>query len=547
MVLPAAAGVPAECRELAMRMAALAAAMSALASCGAAAEVDAVAWPAYKPLAARPGYFSSVGNHRFNISVPAAEAAAAAAIVATAVWRRPDSAPLSKAVYITSAANSSAPIPCSFVGGPSADSATVTFAPVAGSTEYFLYYMPFTTCEYLGGACIYGAQTSYDRAGAAGSCKPAADGSTVSEPEPTKAVAGGSAAAATTATAGLAASYQARAPFETFEPMEQPMTAEEHGAFMGRWPSSTGAIVVAEARENVVKMKRQLPHRWAGLTPVTASSFEALVRPGEKFTFQLAVVNMGATAPPPSLPPAPPSHPISPPFCVQQSNSLAFCKKNKEAVCPWYIKTGGDPKAKVGWLNDPGNTDPATRCCRPSVGACYWYESQAACASALHNTTCLSCKSFENDLGCPSWNEPSPSPPPIQPNITAVIFSELRSASASIPAPHCMNMQGSDFWGRNFSVNAVPVHNGTVLPLWVAAVIPATTAAGSYAGTVRLTFNGTTTTVKIVLKVSGAVLPNGGDDDIERGTRLHWFGESRSPLLRRLLHSVHAPCVCACV
>jgi hypothetical protein len=364
----------------------------------------------------------------------------------------------------------------------------------------------------------------------------------VSEPEATKAL-----AAATTATVGTAATYQARAPFESFEPMEQPMTTAEHGAFMGRWPSSTGAIVVAEARENVIKMKRQLPHRWAGLTPVTASSFDAMVRPGEKFTFQLAVINMGSAAPPPLPPPAPPSHPISPPFCVQQSNSLAFCKKNKEAVCPWYIKTGGDPKAKVGWQSDPGSTDPATKCCRPSAGACYWYENQAACASALHNTTCLSCKSFENDMGCPSWNEPPPSPPPIQPYIPAVIFSELRSASASIPAPQCMNMQGSDFWGRNFSVNAVPVHNGTVLPLWVAAVIPATTAAGSYAGTARLTFNGTTTTVKIVLKVSGAVLPNGGDDDIERGTRLHWFGESRSPLLRRLLHSVHTPCACACV
>jgi hypothetical protein len=523
-------------------MAALAA-LSALASCGAAAEV-VVTWPAYKPLAARPGYFSSVGNHRFNMSVPTAEAA----VVATAVWRRPDSAPLSKAVYITSAANSSTPIPCSFVGEPSADSATVTFAPVAGSTEYFLYYMPFTTCEYLGGACIYGAQTTYDRTGAAGSCKPAVDGATVS-PAELKALAGGSAAAATTATAGLAASYQARAPFETFEPMEQPMTAAELSAFMGRWRSSTGAIVVAEARENVVKMKRQLPHRWAGLTPATASSFAAVVRPGEKFTFQLAVINVGSAAPPPPPPPAPPSHPISPPFCVQQSNSLAFCQKNKEAVCPWYIKTGGDPKAKVGWQSDPGSTDPATKCCRPSVGACYWYESQAACASALHNTTCLSCKSFENDLGCPSWNEPLPSPSPIQPNITAVTFSELRSASASIPAPHCMNTQGSDFWGRNFSVNAVPVHNGTVLPLWVAAAIPATTAAGSYAGTVRLTFNGTTTTVKIVLKVSGAVLPNGGDDEIQRRTRLHWFGESRSPLLPRLLHSVHtlmgAPCAYA--
>ena len=30
--------------------------------------------------------------------------------------------------------------------------------------------MPFTTCEYEGGACVYGAQSVYDSIGANGSC-----------------------------------------------------------------------------------------------------------------------------------------------------------------------------------------------------------------------------------------------------------------------------------------------------------------------------------------------------------------------------------------
>ena len=473
------------------------AALAALAvlACGAAE----VAWPPYKPLAAAPGHFSSVGNHRFNVSVPAAEAAAAAVVV-TAVWRRPDSAPLSKAVYITSSANSSAPIPCSFVGEPSADSATFTFAPVAGSTQYFIYYMPFTTCEYAGGACVYGAQTTYDRAGTAGSCEP------------------GPKATAGTGTAALAASYQARAAFESFEPMEQPMSAAELEQFLGAWPSSSAAIVVAEARENVVKMKRMLPHRWAGLTPATASSFEAAVRPGEKFTFQLAVVNMLGAAPAP----APPRHPISQPFCVQQSSSLAFCQKNKEAVCPWYIKTGGDPNITVGWASDPGSTDPNAKCCRSAPASCIWYQSKAQCEAALRTVSCLPCKTSAPNFGCPAWGTPLAPPPP---NVSAVTFSSLQPASGSgapIPAPHCMNTQGSDFWGRNFTVTAVPVLNG-VLPLWVAAAIPTTAAAGTYHGTARVVYKGLNTTVSIALTVSGAVLPNGGDDDIERGTRLHWF------------------------
>jgi hypothetical protein len=129
-----------------------------------------VSWPPYRPLPGAQGHFSSMGNHRFNLSLSAADAASSAGVVATVAWRRSDASPLSKAVYVTAAANSSVPIPCSFVGKPTADSATLSFAPVGGATEYFVYYLSFTTCEYEGGSCVYGAQVAYDKAGANGSC-----------------------------------------------------------------------------------------------------------------------------------------------------------------------------------------------------------------------------------------------------------------------------------------------------------------------------------------------------------------------------------------
>lgn len=39
--------------------------------------------------------------------------------------------------------------------------ATFTFNADAGSASYFLYYLPFTTCEYAGGSCEYGANVNY--------------------------------------------------------------------------------------------------------------------------------------------------------------------------------------------------------------------------------------------------------------------------------------------------------------------------------------------------------------------------------------------------
>ena len=130
--------------------------------------------------------------------------------------------------------------------------------------------MPFTTCEYEGGACVYGAQSVYDPTGANGSCTNAST--------PTEAN-----------TAALSAVYEARAPFESFAPMEMPMTASELQSFLAPRASSP-LLVVAETREHQVKMRTQLPARWAA-APLKPA-LNASAQPGEHFSFQLAVVNV---------------------------------------------------------------------------------------------------------------------------------------------------------------------------------------------------------------------------------------------------------------
>ena len=69
--------------------------------------------------------------------------------------------------------------------------------------DYHIYYMSFTTCEYSGGTCVYGAQAVYDKPGANGSCT------------------SNSSASVTAAKSSglLTAVYEARAPFESFQPM----------------------------------------------------------------------------------------------------------------------------------------------------------------------------------------------------------------------------------------------------------------------------------------------------------------------------------------
>ena len=461
-------------------------------SCGGASAGDnAVVWPPYQPLVGHTGYFTSVGNHRFNVTVHAADtdAGPGGSVVASIPWRRSDTNPLAKAVYVTSSANTSTPLPCSFVGQPTPDSATLSFKTVPSVTEYYVYYMPFSTCEYAGGACIYGAQVTYDAAGAPGSCGHSSDSGKVDAPDATA--------------APLQGVYQARAPFESFEPMEMPMSSVEASAWLNA-RSTQPFIVVPEVREHVVKMRAKLPSRWVDLP--TNAPLQGVAQPGEHYSFQLAVVNLKSEHVI--------SHALPPvqPFCVPMSDAVGAA---------YYIKVGGNPNSTIGWQKDPGSTDPSAKCCRSAVATCYWFPTKAACNAAL-NQTCLPCAIGESNLGCPSWGMPPALPPLV---VSKVTFSDLtlQDKSISASALACMNTKGSDFWGRDFEVDRVYVPAGEVKPLWVKLVVPMDAVAGTWSGVANVTAAGHTVSIPLHLTIQGHPLQNGGDDDIERGTRIHWF------------------------
>ena len=94
------------------------------------------------------GILNHCSRHRFNITLPATIMDKAPANVeAHVVWRRSDANPESKAVYLRTAANEA--VNCSILRGHSADEVTISFSPVFGQSVYHLYYMAFSTCEFV--------------------------------------------------------------------------------------------------------------------------------------------------------------------------------------------------------------------------------------------------------------------------------------------------------------------------------------------------------------------------------------------------------------
>ena len=91
---------------------------------------------------------------------------------------------------------------------------------------------------------------------------------------------------------------------------------------------------------------------------------------------------------------------------------------------------------------------------------------------------------------------------------------------------HCMNTDGSDFWGRPYTPESpVLVRPGAVLPLWIAVAVDEAQPDGVYSGDVTIVFEGgSTATVGVNLTISGPSLgATHGDAEQWRGTRLAWL------------------------
>lgn len=110
-------------------------------------------------------------------------------------------------------------------------------------------------------------------------------------------------------------------------------------------------------------------------------------------------------------------------------------------------------------------------------------------------------------------------------NITishVVYSSELQALS-----PSCMNLEGSDYWGRPYIPSEVArtVPQGEVRSFYIAGTIPnSTSGPHTIEGTVTLVgVDGVQYSATASIAVSGGLIDNGGDDEIWRNTRVQWL------------------------
>lgn len=108
-------------------------------------------------------------------------------------------------------------------------------------------------------------------------------------------------------------------------------------------------------------------------------------------------------------------------------------------------------------------------------------------------------------------------------------YTDLRNAAgqAVVQAQDitCFNLEGIDSRGRPFSQDFT-LGQGLVRPLWIGLLVP-DDAQGELQGDVRVHINGRwTKTIHFRLQVEGPPIPNHGDDEPWRHSRLRWLNST---------------------
>lgn len=119
---------------------------------------------------------------------------------------------------------------------------------------------------------------------------------------------------------------------------------------------------------------------------------------------------------------------------------------------------------------------------------------------------------------------------PKQPaNNIVVSFSPLRTTDGreiSASALTCFNTGGIDSWGKPFA-KVVNVPAGRVQALWLGVDVAENQAPGTYSGTVTVQADGMAPqTVAVQLKVLSEVIPERGDNEPWRHSRLRWLNST---------------------
>jgi len=108
-----------------------------------------------------------------------------------------------------------------------------------------------------------------------------------------------------------------------------------------------------------------------------------------------------------------------------------------------------------------------------------------------------------------------------------VQFGDLRSEASgstiSAAAFRCFNLGGVDWQGARFT-RQVDVKQGTVAPLWCGVQVPEEISAGLYRGQLTVVAAGSTDTkIPIEITAGSDKIPNSGDNDPWRLSRLRWL------------------------
>ena len=110
-----------------------------------------------------------------------------------------------------------------------------------------------------------------------------------------------------------------------------------------------------------------------------------------------------------------------------------------------------------------------------------------------------------------------------------VEFSSLAGSTFKIPvsALTCFNTGGIGPYGEPFE-KRIDMEQGDVQPLWIGIDIPREIPAGIYSGIIKIVAeNSISQSVAVSLKISEKVLPDRGDSEPWRHSRLRWLNSTR--------------------
>jgi len=262
--------------------------------------VDGVVFEAgnWEPHLAAGDEGTSWGKHRAVVVLDdqtAAAAAQAGAVAVTIPWRRHDSDPAGKSVVVLDAATGE-PLSNVIAARVENVSGDVVFQPVAGSSEYHVYYMPWQSTGGYYPTVTYPELAPEPDPGWVAAVNGSAAGDAAASGQAAASAALGQAEAAMAAVARLprarVTAIQSVNDFHSFFPMELIATPDEYAAFMAG--AEQGWAVMSEHRDYPVRMRRFIPQHWAGGDDQAGGparhSFTSRVLRGESFTFQVAVV-----------------------------------------------------------------------------------------------------------------------------------------------------------------------------------------------------------------------------------------------------------------